>query len=157
MSDNVRAAIGQAYNNTIETALTLNKNTFKEKTELFYYHRQLASILFKSDLDTVARMAKAEGLIAKYNKVYDYLQLPEMEEDSYSSAAAKGQAYNLAVKEALHLGKLDTKVIAGLFYKYRREAIIFQTLDVAGIKEVADMPAVLDLLDSINEDILNAN
>lgn len=59
-----------------------------------------------------------------------------MATDDYNVRAAKGQAMNLAVMEAIHDGKLKSpKYIYSLYLKYYELGQFFQTATIAEVKE----------------------
>lgn len=77
-----------------------------------------------------------------------------MARNNYEQAARRGQAYNLAVQEAIAKGEVDNlEKIFGYFYKHLQLAAIAQKADPEQLATVAKCPKIIELFAEINKEI----
>ncbi len=77
-----------------------------------------------------------------------------MAKNSYEQAARRGQAYNLAVQEAIHKGDIDDlEKVFGYFYKHLQLAAVVQKADPEELANVAKCPRIIELFKEINKEI----
>lgn len=74
--------------------------------------------------------------------------------NDYAKGARIGQAYNLAVQEAISKGEIDNlEKIFGYFYKHLQLAAITQKADPEQLATIAKCPKIIKLFDEINNEI----
>ena len=71
---------------------------------------------------------------------------------SFSQRAAKGQAYNLAIQEAIAANKInDKEFIVGRFLLHMKFAALLQKADPTQLAIIIKNPTFLDLLKQLDE------
>lgn len=75
-------------------------------------------------------------------------------QDNFSQRAARGQAYNLAIQEAIAEGKQnDVEAILGLYYKHLQFAALLQSDKSDALSEAVRTPQVLNLIRQLTEEL----
>lgn len=74
----------------------------------------------------------------------------KMSKDSYNERAARGQAYNLAVHDAVQTGKADDQYyVAARFIYYYELGVFFQDTDIEQLLIITQKEKELRVIDNI--------
>lgn len=78
-----------------------------------------------------------------------------MANDDFSTRAAKGQAYNLAVATAIADGKQhDNEYIVKQYYRHYKFAALLQGASVQDVVDVIENPKLEELFNNLEKELL---